>query len=161
MQIQARYTESLVRRTAMKFWVRYIGWRGFAAVAILAAAVAYLLIIGDSSWYVSVFGTVLVLAILFGSLIYFVNRHRTLATFRRMAEPTATFGFSNDAISTRSDLGSGEVSWRAITQIWTFPEAWLVFVAKGSYFTIPTESLTEEVRQFIHDKVHEHGGKVV
>jgi hypothetical protein len=158
MQIQARYTESLVRRVAMQFWVRYIGWRGFAAVAIMTVCFLYLLMIGDYSWYVSVFGTVLVMAILVGGAIYYVNRHRALATLRQMAEPIATIDLSDVGISTQSDLGKCEMSWRAITEVWTFPDAWLFFIAKGSYFTIPTESLTNEVRQFINQKVQEHGG---
>jgi len=44
--------------------------------------------------------------------------------------------------------------------VWTFPEAWLVFTTKWHYFTIPTESLTAEVRDFLKKKVLEHGGKV-
>jgi hypothetical protein len=110
MQIQARYTESLVRRAAMRFWLRYIGWRGFAAVVILIACFLYLLIAGGSSWYVSVFGTVLVLAIVMGCAIYFVNRNRALATLRRMAEPVAKFWFSDASISTESDLGRCDVA---------------------------------------------------
>ena len=78
-----------------------------------------------------------------------------------MAEPTVNFGLSDAGILVRSDLGGGDISWRAITKVWVFPEVWLIFVAKGSYITIPTESLTEEARNFIHNKVQEYGGKIV
>jgi hypothetical protein len=160
MQIQARYTESLICRVAMRFWVRYIAWHRLALMAIMVACLVYLLMIGDDSWCVPIFGTVLVFGIATGCAIYFVNRHRSLATLRRMAEPVVTFDFSDTGISIRSDLGGGDVSWRAITKVWKFPEAWLLFVAKGSYFTIPTESLTDEVRQFIKQKIKEHGAKI-
>jgi hypothetical protein len=160
MQIQVRYTESLIKRATMRFWLRFIAWHGFAVVVLMSVCLLYLLMIGDHSWYVSVGATVLALAVLMGPSVYFVYRNRSLATFRRMAEPTVTMNFSDAGISTQSDLGGGNLAWRGITQVWTFPEVWLVFIAKWHYFTIPTESLSDEVRQFIKQKVQEHGGKV-
>jgi hypothetical protein len=161
MQIQARYTEAIVKRATMRFWIRYTGWRGIAALLVLAAIFTCLLVNGDSSWYVPVLGTVFAFGVVIGCTSYVVTCRRALATLRRMAEPIATIDFSDAGISTQSDLGRCDLAWRGITQVWTFPEAWLVFVAKGSYFTIPTESLTEEIQQFIRQKMREHSGKVV
>ncbi len=144
----------------MRFWTRFIAWHGFAAVALVAACFLYLLAAGDYSWYVGVIGTVLVLGAGVGGAVYFVYRNRSLAAFRRMLEPTVTFDFSDAGISTTSDLGSGSLSSRAIAQVWTFPEAWLIFTAKSTYFIIPAESLTDNVRRFIRSKVLEHGGVV-
>jgi YcxB-like protein len=161
VEIRARYSEALITRVTRRFWVRLIGWHGFAAVALMSAALAYLVAAGDRSWYVSAFGTVLAVGIVVGTAVYFVCRHRAMSTFRKMADPTALFTFSESGFSSRSDLGGGDLSWRAVTQVWTFPEAWLVFVSKGTYVTIPTDSLTEVTQQFIRAKVREHGGKVV
>ena len=160
MQIRAKFTESLIKRTTMRFWIRFIAWHGFAAVALGIALLTYWLLTGDSSWYVGAFGAVLVLAIFTGSSVYCVYRNRALATLRRMIEPTVTMDFSDAGISTQSDLGGGNLSWRAITKIWTFPEAWLVFTSEWHYFTIPTDALTDDIQQFINRKVLEHGGKV-
>jgi hypothetical protein len=160
MQIEARYSEALIRRIALRFWLRYTGWCGIAATAALACIFAYLVIAGDCSWYVYVLGTALAFGALVGLGGYFMYCHRGIAAFRRMPDPVATMNFSDTGIVIQSGLGKSELSWRAVTEIWTFPEAWLVFLAKGSYFTIPTESLTDEVRRFISQKVQEHAGKV-
>lgn len=61
MQIQAHYTEAIIRRTTLRFWRRYIAWHGFAAVALMGACLLYLVAIGDYSWYVCVMGTILAL----------------------------------------------------------------------------------------------------
>ncbi|MCE5268738.1 MAG: YcxB family protein [Planctomycetaceae bacterium] len=159
MRVQASYSEALVKRTAMRFWVRYVGWRGFSAAAAMAALFLYLLSIGESSWYVPAFGTALAVLLLLECSFYFVNRHRALATLRQMAAPMATFDLSDAGISTESDLGRVQLSWRGITEVWTFPEAWLFFVAKGSYFTIPTQSLSDESRQLVRQMIIEHGGR--
>ncbi len=161
MQIQVRYTEALVKRATMRFWTRFIGWQRVVVLVLLAVLLTHLIIVGDSSWYVGVLGSVLAIAVISGSSVYFVYRRRALATLRRMNEPTATFSFSDTGLSTRSNLGGGDIAWRAVTRVWTFPEVWLLFVAKGMYITIPTESLTDDVRQFITNKVREHGGKVL
>jgi hypothetical protein len=161
MQIEATYSEELVKRATMRFWVRLIGWHGFAVTALMAIAIAYLFASGDTSWYVTLSGCVLALALVVGSAAYFVYRHRALTTLRRMSRPTASITLTDAGLSTKSDLGGGDLSWRAITRVWRFPEVWLLFVAKGSYFTIPTEALTDEVRKFIETKVHEHGGRIV
>ncbi|MEN6457363.1 MAG: YcxB family protein [Thermoguttaceae bacterium] len=127
---------------------------------ILVACLVYLISVGGPSWLVAVFGTTLVLAVLLAGTLYLVNRHRELATLRRMAEPIATFDLSDTGMRIESDLGKGEVSWRAIAEIWTFPEAWLFFVAKGSYFTVSMNALSDDVQAFIRQRVAEHGGKI-
>jgi len=48
MQIQANYTEELVRRATMRFWTRFIGWHGFAVIALMTALLTYLLIVWPS-----------------------------------------------------------------------------------------------------------------
>ncbi len=70
----------------MRFWTRFIGWQRVVVMALLAAILAYLLIIGDSAWYVSVLGSVLVIAVITGSSVYFVYRRRALSTLSRMNE---------------------------------------------------------------------------
>ena len=161
MEIRARYSEALINQVTRRFWVKVIGWHGFAAVGVMSVLLAYLVVAGDRSWYVGAFGTVLVVAVVVGAAVYLLYRRRAISTFRKMADPTVLFAFSDSGFSTRSELGGGDLSWRAVTEVWTFPEAWLVFVSKGVYVTIPSESLNDETRQFIRAKVREHGGKVV
>ena len=161
MEIRVRYSEALIKRITRRFWVRFIGWHGFAAVGLMSAALAYLVAVGDRSWYVPAFGAVLAVGVFVGTAVYFVYRQRAMSTLQRMADPTAIFTFSDSGFSSRSELGGGDLSWRAVTQVWAFPEAWLLFVSKGIYVTIPTESLPEGTRQLIRAKVREQGGKVV
>ena len=144
----------------MRFWLRYIGWHGFAVALAMGVLLAYLLLNGESSWYVSALGTAYGICLLVGGGIYFITRHRALMMLRRMESPTATIDFSDEGVSTRSDLGRADLTWRGIVEIWKFPEVWLFFVAKGSYFTIPTESLAGDVREFVSQKSREYGVKM-
>jgi hypothetical protein len=159
--IQAHYSEALIARATKRFWVRTVGWHGFTAAGVLALLTACLIVVEGASALAIGFAGFLAFAIAVGSGVYFVYRNRALATFRRMRAPDVVIKLSEDAISTRSDLGGGDASWRAITKVWEFPEVWLLFVAKGMYFTIPTDSMTSEQQSFIRARVRDNGGKVV
>ena len=161
VEIHAQYNEALIGIATKRFWVRFIGWHGFLVVGILAAYVAYLLVVEGASAIAIGLSGVLGLATFVGSAVYFVYRNRALATFRRMGKPEAMFSLGPEGISSRSDLGGGDLKWRGITQVWVFPEVWLLFVSKGVYFTIPTDSMTPDAQSFIREKVEEHGGRVV
>jgi hypothetical protein len=77
-----------------------------------------------------------------------------------MSKPTAVFEFTDEEISSETDLGSSRMKWKAIKKIWRFPEAWLLFITEWQYITLPIADLTDEIRQFILVKVQEQGGKV-
>lgn len=161
MEIRVRYSEALIKRVARRFWARQVGWQGFTAVAALTAFVVYLIAQGDRSWYVSALATLLVVSLAVGTAAYRAYRARALATLRRMSDPTATIVLGDSGFSSRSDLGGGDLSWRAVDLVWAFPEAWLIFVAKDTFVTIPTENLTDGARDLIRAKVREHGGRIV
>jgi YcxB-like protein len=161
VEIRAEYTEALIARATKRFWVRFIDWHGFAAIAVAAVLVVYLFVVDGPTATVLAFAGVLVFAIAVGTAVYYVYRNRALSVFRRMGTPHAVFKFTDEGISTRSDLGGGDMSWRGITKVWVFPEVWLIFMAKGAYVTIPTNAMTPDVRSLIRAKVLEHGGKVV
>ena len=160
MQITAEYTESLVKRATMRYWSRLIGWHGFAAIALVSGLVIFFLVTADYSWHLAVMSTLLFLAVVSAASVYLVQRHRALSTLRRMPEPKATIGFTDAGVSTRSGLGGGHIAWAVVTRVWTFPEVWLLFVAKGIYITIPVISLSDDIQEFVKKKVREHGGRI-
>lgn len=160
MEVRAEYTEELINQATKRFWWRLIAWHGVAAIALGIVFDAYQFILVGPTLVTLLLSVVLALAIVVGAATYFVYRHRALATFRRMGSPRAVFNFNDDGMSSRSDLGGGEIAWRGISKVWVFPEVWLLFMAKGLYVTIPTNALTPEVKAFIRAKVQEHGGTV-
>lgn len=49
---------------------------------------------------------------------------------------------------------------KTLTLLWRFPEAWLLFTGKDSFTLLPAESLPDDVRRHIVDKVRQNGGEV-
>jgi hypothetical protein len=128
-------------------------------LAFLAAAVIFLFFIGDRSW---IFGVAIgVFAIWAGVVIfsYFRFLNISLDKFNRMEIPRATFYFDDEGIVVSADSGKSELAWKFVNNVLQYPEAWLMVLGGGSYFTLPTAELNEELRAFILNKVELNGEK--
>ena len=59
-------------------------------------------------------------------------------------------------VTADSELGAATVGWKSIEKIWEFPEAWLLFVGKQQYVTVPLPALTEELKKAIKTEVEKN-----
>jgi hypothetical protein len=158
--ITLRYTEALLRRAVRAFWWRTIGWTYVAAAVALLCVFSYQLRMGDRSWWVGVLGTVLGLAVTFGVALYTVHYRGTMGRLRRMRTPEATIELGEERFRVSSELGTAEVAWAAVTEVWSFPEFLLVFLSKAQFIALPTTDLGVNAREVILGRVRASGAKV-
>jgi len=156
-ETKAHYSDRLIRSVTRQFLRRYLGLDYFVALALLAAALVYMISVGDRSWYVGVAGSMLVLGLAVAVAAWVTYHRRAFATLHRMATPEVNFVFDDDGIAFASDLGEGRIKWNALREIWCLSDAWLIFVDRGVYSTLPAECLTGDIREFIGAKTREHG----
>jgi hypothetical protein len=52
--------------------------------------------------------------------------------------------------------------WQAIKRLWKFPDLFLLFTdaKQPAFVTLPISELADETKEFIENKVREHGGQV-
>jgi len=151
----------MIRRTIRRFWFRYIGVLGFAAIVSLNGIELFLILSGDRSWVAGALGAMAIMLPLtaFGGYITYLRR--SITAFRRMNVPTATFELAEDGFTMSSDAGSSHLAWKSIERIWQFPDAWLLFLGKNAFFTLPIAEVPHDAMQFIAERVRETGGNVV
>ena len=159
-EVKAKYDEALVRTATRRFLTKFLGWDYPAVLIVLLASLIVLLCLGSRGWFVGAIGAVFVIGTLVAVTVWVTFHRRALGALRRMSEPSASFVFDDDGITVASDLGSGTIKWQAVQKLWCFSEVWLIFVGKGAYSTLPTACLTSDARQFIVEKLHEHGTKI-
>ena len=159
-EITLRYSENLVRSAVRAFWWRSTGWSFFGAMALLASLEAYDLSTGNRSWTVGVIGCVLIVAALLAVALYVVHYRRSLSRLRRISIPQALFEPAEETFKITSDVGTLEISWRAVREVWRFPHFWLLFISRSQCITLPLEDLDPEELQFVLDHIKAHGGKV-
>ena len=160
-EITVEYTEAIIRNAAKRFLVRFAVRD--TIIGILFALFSLGAYLGtDVDWRLcAVLGGVGIgFVILMISLGFFYIRS-SAAKFRAMRDPKVRWRFTHVTLGTRSELGSTEISWRMISDVWCFPEVWLVFFGKQGYgySTLPTAGLNIELKEFILAKVGTHSGK--
>jgi hypothetical protein len=160
-QVKLHYSEALVRQAVRSFWWRSTGWLYVLAMLLLLFSFCSALWSGDRSWWVGVSGTVLTLGIIFAVALYFVHYRATLTRFRRMRQPEATFELGDERFRISSDVGTSELAWGTITEVWRFPDFWLLFLSRAQFITLPAADLDTNAREFILAKAGSSGAKVV
>ena len=161
-EIRVCYTEAVVRRAAQRFLARFT--RRDVAIglgAALAGAGAWLGLGLDWPYAAALVGVGLALVALV-VLVGLAYVRAAIGKFRAMADSTVLWRFGDDSLATASDLGSVEIRWQAVSEVWRFPEVWLLFFgARGwGYSTLPTDALETEVQDFILARIRANGGKV-
>jgi hypothetical protein len=150
----------MIRRAVNAFWWRVVGWRYLIAELVVAASFVSLIISGDRSWLVGLIGAALVFGTLFPGALYLVHYRGSLGRLRRMRSPEATFEPGADGFRVASDAGLAEIPWAQVTELWRFPEFWLVLFSPAQFMTLPTADLDEGVRSLLVESVKSHGGRI-
>jgi hypothetical protein len=159
-QATITFTPAIIHQAVRHYWWRTTGRHGLLWMTLTFSGTAVLLVKGDRSWLVGGLGTVSALLALSTTCLYVVSLRRALWKFNRMLSKSIHFTFTESEISSTSDLGSSKFSWRAIMEVWRFPDVWLLFVAKNIYFILPLAELDLSIQAFIADRVAHHGGRV-
>ncbi len=152
MEVSLHFSEPLLRRAVRRFWWRTIGWWHVVALSAVGVYLVIALWNGDRSWWVGGIGTMFLIGTIIPAAVYVIHMRRTLAKFREMQSPVGILRLGEDRVGISSDLGTAEMNWSAVTGVWCFPEAWLMFFSRSQFITLPTADLSAEAREFIRAK---------
>ncbi|MGC3966866.1 MAG: YcxB family protein [Pirellulales bacterium] len=158
--ITLHFSESLVRRVVKAFWWRTVGPLYLLVMALLSLYLGYAVWRGDRSWKVGLAAAVVIFGIAMAVAVYVTHYRGTLARFRRMKIPEAVVELDDERVRVRSDAGASEMPWSTLTEIWRFPDFWLLMISKAQFFTLPTADLNDDTREFILARARAHGVKV-
>lgn len=149
------YSEPLLRRVVFAFWRRTVGI-GLPLVLVgLGISIAVGAYFYGMNWFLALVASLVILGTLLIVAIFITHYRHTLARFRRLKAPTATLVADCEQLTVTSDLGSSTIAWRVISEVWQFPEFWLVMFSRSQFMTLPLEGLSSELREFILERVAE------
>jgi hypothetical protein len=161
MQTIVTYNEPLIRRAIFRFWVRFISWHGFAAIALWSVVCVWAVFWQTEKWITYGSLSLLLLGVTANFGVYFTYLGSSLKRFRRMNDPAAEVTISDDTFRIKSCVGETTLQWRVFEAIWRFPEAWLLFSGKTRFMILPIDTLGIEDRELMCEKVKENGGRIV
>ncbi|MEZ0472990.1 YcxB family protein [Luteimonas salinilitoris] len=154
------YSKPLLRQAVRSFWWRVVGFKFLVALALVAAALLMLILGGDTSWFVGVLASVLVLGITFMVALYVIHYRNSLHKLQAMGTPQATLDASETSLSLSSGAGTATLPWSAVTEVWQFKSCWLLLLSKSQFVTLPLAEMTPEAGAFILARVQASRGKV-
>ena len=91
---------------------------------------------------------------------YFQRLNHALSQLKMMGDGTVHYEVSDDRIKASSSLGSTEVKWKMFKALWIFPRVWLLMFDKAGYLTLPSEQMSEDVKEFLKRRIAAVGGKI-
>jgi hypothetical protein len=158
--VTLKYSEQFIKDAIRSYWWKNIGPIFPSVSLLLAAFVIYRALGGDRSWVIGVIGAIVVIAFLVMAASYFVHLKRSLSRLRRMKIPEATLELGEERFRIASDVGTSEIQWSLIKQIWCFKHAWLLLFTGSEFMTLPTDGLSDEAKSYIAERAKANGAKI-
>ena len=100
------------------------------------------------------------LGLVFMSALYVIHFRNAVRKFNAMGNPCAELTVSKESFTLSSGLGTTTLRWSAVSELWQFPEVWLLFFSKAQFITLPLEGLSQESMAAIVQNVEVAGGKI-
>jgi hypothetical protein len=150
------YTHNMVHSAVKTFvWRRGILGQKKLWLAEFALAVLFLWFFarGDRGWAVGLLGATLLAPPILISVVWLAHYRNTVGKFRSMQSPIANLTIGADGLAVASALGSVQIPWSILTEIWERPTYWMFFTAPSQFFTIPIETISTADRDFVRSKV--------
>jgi YcxB-like protein len=161
LQTTLIYNESIIKKAVLSFWWRVVGFKYMVAMGLVSVGLAFGYSAGNTSWIMGVCATILFFAMAFAVVLYLVHYRNSIHKFRAMGDPQAALTLSKDSFSLSSGAGSATLPWSSVTEVWQFPEHWLLLFSKSQFSTLPVANLSPEIQAFIIERIHHASGKVV
>lgn len=158
MDIQGKHKFTVTYDDAMvQDAIRTFVWRrAFAeqsvmwiTAVLLAISSTYFLIWGGAGWMAGVMLTLAFVPLIFVAATWRAHHVNTYGRYKRMGEPKAVITVDGEGIDVVSDLGTGMMTWRNITEIWERPDAFMIFCDPAAFNILPRKTMPAEVQAFL------------
>lgn len=157
---EIRFTESVVRRAAIRGVLRSFGPVFFVAVLLLSISVMLGLIRGDRSWFIGSTLTILGLALAVPIAAIAMHTRVGLAKFRRLENGNAALELSSGRLRVASNVGTLEMPVAQITRVWRYPEFWILLSGKSILMTVPLAGIPAGVLSSWQEELRTAGARV-
>jgi hypothetical protein len=160
-EIPVTYTPEVVRAAALAVWRHGGGMRNL----LLMAGVATFFIVSTAvraAWTPADVGLAVLagLAVVMPLFTYRMLLGQGMARFHAMGGTTARLSVDADGLRLVTVAGAAEIPWEAVRAVSTSPSAWVLFLARSAYLSLPGSDLPDAVRAEIRARVTQHGGRV-
>ena len=159
-EVKAEYSRTLVRKTAWRLMWKQFGWNSVFMWICMGGTLVLLVWLGGPGWLIGAFATMLILSSLVPVLVLELVDRRMRDWLGQMEAVVVQWVFDDEGIAASFDGVTTTYQWRAVERLWRFPEAWVIGVGEGGRSILPLTCLTDEIQQFIMEKLKDSVGKI-
>ena len=159
-QATLAYDKCLIQRAALAFVWHTCGLGFVIAVVFIATALAWLLSIGDYSWFTGSLASCLLFAVAMAAALYVTHYRSAMVKLTNMGTPLAGLVVEDATFSITTGISRNTLRWAAITAVWCLPGFWMCFFSKAQFFIIPLASVSPEMQAFMRVRVQAAGASV-
>lgn len=153
-QFPVRFDDEVVRDAISAFVVQRtvreqkMKW---GAAALMVVACLALVIQGKFTFAVLALAVACFPAI-FSALVWRVHSANTFGRYRRMDDRRADITVDAEGFGITSSLGSGNLTWRNVTEIWERPGSFMLFSGANAFNILPRATMPNEVQAYLSSK---------
>jgi hypothetical protein len=158
-QFTIQFTEEHIKYACRKYFARFVGIL-FPIICLLVAGFAILrMTSGKPDLIAGILLAVAVIGLGVIAVAYFQNCNYRLSQFRKTGQ-FINYELSEESFKAKSEMGSTDLKWNSFKALWIFQKVWLLVFEKNGYLTLPTDQISNEVKEFLKQKIVSVGGKV-
>jgi hypothetical protein len=157
-EVTVEYGEPIMRLAGRYFFWRFIRRDWFLPFFLISVAVIMWRIFKE--WH---YLAVVLLALAYVLFVVIMARRtvrQSLARAGLLKNPVAAWRCSEESFAFRTENSSGEMRWEVISEVWRYPEVWLLFFGDYRYSVLPVTNFPPELLEFIAERVRAKGGRI-
>ena len=158
-QFTIQFTEEHIKYACGKYFARFVGIAFPIACLIVGGSAVLRMVSGKMDLLAGMLLAIPLFGIAVMVSAYFQSRSSRLSQFRKTGK-SVSYELSEEFFKAKSEMGSTELKWNSFKALWVFQKVWLLVFDKNGYLTLPTDQVSNEVKEFLKQKIVSVGGKI-
>jgi hypothetical protein len=152
-----QYDRTLVKRAIAAYFLRRLGRPLIFGFGLLLGLLGYDYLSRGWSLTSTYLAILIAATTLLLAIAYLVRLAQWENFFKRVDNPTVTYTFSEEGVTTESAIGSSTVKWIAFDEVLKCRDIWLLVYAKSGFLILPLDQLSKECQEFIEAQLSRKG----
>ena len=146
--------------TMKRYWFSVSGWFFITTIGLLVMAFGFALFFRLDNLVAGFLGGALTILLMVLHWSYTSSIQQIAHRIARLDSPEVLLRLTAERFSIQRKSLLIEMDWCVIDRVLPYGDVWLLFERQTLFMMLPVELIDSEARQFILDKIKEHGGKI-
>jgi hypothetical protein len=154
------YSALVIRKAVFVFWRHMVGFTFIFLLILLGISSAIMNYYGYPSWLVAITAALTTIGFLLSCAIFKVHYTNSLKKFRHLRDSSLLLRVNEKYFTFISASGVVNLQWATVKDLVKDPDVWIFLFSKSEFSTLPLANISNDMKEFIQNRVQAAGGKV-